>query len=88
VSKRDSSIVYSGFSSRLTCSVRERESIRRVKRMIPLCVQRTCVLQVASRCFESSRAVLAINVPVIRSSSISSGRRRVSLYRAAAYVVL
>jgi hypothetical protein len=81
-------MVYSEFRSRLTCSDYKRESIRRVKRVLPLFVYKTCVLQLISRCYESSCAILVVNVSVIRLSLISRGYRRDSLYRTTVYVVL
>jgi hypothetical protein len=81
-------MVHGGFRSRLTYSDYSRASRRRAKRMSPLCVRRTYALRVISGCFGSSRAILVANESAIRLSSISGGRKRTSLYRAVAYVVL
>jgi ABC-type iron transport system FetAB permease component len=74
-------MIYSGFRSRLTCSDYERESIRRVKRVLLLFVYKTYVLQLISRYYKSSYTILVVNVSVIRLSLISRDYRHDSLYR-------
>jgi hypothetical protein len=87
-SARVSLIAHGGTWSGLTCFVRERESKRRAKRVLLIFVRKTCVLRAVSGCCGSSRAVLEANALAMRLSSISSGRKRASLYRVAVCVVL
>jgi len=87
-SARISFVAHGGICNGLTCSVHGRESKRRVKRILPFLVHKTCVLRAISGYCGSSRAILATNASVMRLSSISGGHRHDSLYKIVAYIVL
>jgi hypothetical protein len=87
-SERDSRVVHGGSYSGLTDSAFGRESKCRAKRVVPRPDRVTRLARVERGCLGSKRAMRAVNVRAIKSSSISGGRSRVSLYRAEVYVVL
>jgi hypothetical protein len=86
-SKRDSRTIHGGWAIGLTDSAFRRASTRRARRVYPRPIQVILTACVRKGCLGSSRAVRAAKVCEIKSSLISGGRRRASLYNAAAWVV-
>lgn len=87
-SARVSLRAHGGVCNGLTCFVCERESKRRAKRVLPSFVRNTCVLRDISEYCGFSRAILVANAPTIKLSSIFSGCKRASLYKAVVCIVL
>jgi hypothetical protein len=81
-------MAHGGSSKGLTCFTLERERRSREKRVFPLPNLIDRLTRAIKGCFGSRRAIWAIYVYKIRSSSISSGRNLDSLYRAEVYIVL
>ena len=88
MSARVSLIVHGGTWSGLNCSVYRRESRRYIKCILLIFVCKTCILRAVSGYYGSSRTILEANIFIIRLSSISGGRKRISLYRVAVCIVL
>jgi hypothetical protein len=59
-----------------------------MKYILLIFVRKTCILRAISGYYGSSQAVLEVNILVIRLSSISGGRKCISLYRVIVYIVL